>query len=87
MDEKLYGGIPRQGKSYFFEKFEEEYCKMVKNSLDATVHIIDNYIDFWEDEMIQEFYYDVSPLTVLKELKKTIITGDYPIRMRDDLND
>lgn len=84
MTEKLYGGIPRQGKSYLSEKFEEMYCKIVKNSLDATVHVIDNYIDYWEDESVQEFYYDIPPLTVLKELKKTIITGDYPTRMRDD---
>ena len=43
--------------------------------------VVDDYIEYWSDESVQEFYYDVSPLEVLKELKRTLITGQYPRRM------
>ena len=39
------------------------------------------YIKFWSDDGVQEFYYDVSPLEVLEELKATLITGEYPTKM------
>lgn len=81
MSEKLYGSVPPYGKSYYAEKVEELYCKLVKQSIDATVGVVDNYIEYWSDEFVQEFNYDVSPLEVLKELKKTLITGQYPDRM------
>ena len=81
MIEKLYGNIPSYGKSYFTEKFEEIYSSMVKKSLDATINVVDEYIEFWSDDMVQEFYYDVSPIEVLEELKTTLITGEYPTKM------
>ena len=81
MIEKLYGNIPSYGKSYFTEKFDEIYISMVKKSVDCTIHVVDNYIKFWSDNGVQEFYYDVSPLEVLEELKTTLITGEYPTKM------
>lgn len=81
MAEKLYGNIPRYGKSYFTEKFDEIYSNMVKKNLDATIHVVDEYIKYWSDNGVQEFHYDVSPLEVLEELKTTLITGEYPTRM------
>ena len=81
MIEKLYGDLPSYGKSYFTEKFDEIYSSMVKKSIDCTIHVVDDYIEFWSDDGIQEFYYDVSPLEVLEELKTTLITGEYPTKM------
>ena len=81
MIEKLYGNIPSYGKSEFIEKFEEVYSSMVKKSLDVTIDVIDVYIEFWSEDVVQEFYYDVSPLEVLEELKTTLITGEYPTKM------
>ena len=81
MIEKLYGNIPSYGKSNFIEKFEEMYSSMVKNSVDCTIHVIDEYIEFWSDDEVQEFYYDISPIEVLEELKTTLITGEYPTKM------
>ena len=81
MTEKLYGNIPIYGKSGFIEKFDEIYSSMVKKSIDVTIHVVDEYIKFWSDDMVQEFYYDVSPIEVLKELKTTLITGEYPTKM------
>ena len=83
MIEKLYGNIPSYGKSYF-EKFEEVYSSMVKKSLDVTIDVVDEYIKFWSDDMVQEFYYDVSPLEVLEELRATLITGEYPTKMVEE---
>ena len=84
MIEKLYGNIPSYGKSYFTEKFDEIYSIMVKGSVDATIHVVDEYIKFWSDDVVQEFYYDVSPLEVLEELKTTLITGEYPTKMVEE---
>ena len=83
MIEKLYGDLPSYGKSYS-EKFEEVYISMVKKSLDATIDVVDEYIEFWSDDMVQEFYYDVSPIEVLEELKTTLITGEYPTKMVEE---
>ena len=80
MIEKLYGDLPSYGKSYA-EKFEEVYSSMVKKSLDVTIDVVDEYIKFWSDDGVQEFYYDISPIEVLEELKTTLITGEYPIKM------
>ena len=84
MIEKLYGNIPSYGKSYFTEKVDEIYSSMVKKSVDCTIHVIDEYIEFWSDDRVQEFYYDVSPLEVLEELKTTLITGEYPTKMVEE---
>lgn len=84
MIEKLYGNIPSYGKSEFIEKFDEMYISMVKKSLDATIQVVDEYIEFWSDDGVQEFYYDVSPLEVLEELKTTLITGEYPTKMVEE---
>ena len=81
MIEKLYGNIPSYGKSYLSEKFDEMYISMVKKSIDCTINVVDEYIKFWSDDGVQEFYYDVSPLEVLEELKTTLITGEYPTKM------
>ena len=83
MIEKLYGNIPSYGKSYA-EKFEEVYSSMVKKSLDVTIDVVDEYIKFWSDDGVQEFYYDVSPLEVLEELRATLITGEYPTKMVEE---
>ena len=83
MIEKLYGNIPSYGKSYS-EKFDEIYSSMVKNSLEVTIDVVDEYIKYWSDDMVQEFYYDVSPLEVLEELKTTLITGEYPTKMVEE---
>ena len=58
--------------------------QMVKMSLDATIDVVDEYIKFWSEDMVQEFYYDVSPLEVLEELKTTLITGEYPTKMVEE---
>ena len=84
MIEKLYGNIPSYGKSYFTEKVDEVYCNMVKKSLNVTIDVVDEYIKFWSDDEVQEFYYDVSPLEVLEELKTTLITGEYPTKMVEE---
>ena len=84
MIEKLYGNIPSYGKSYFTEQFEEIYNSMIKKSLDVTIDVVDEYIKFWSDDEVQEFYYDVSPLEVLEELKTTLITGKYPTKMVEE---
>ena len=84
MIEKLYGDIPSYGKSYFAEKVDEIYSSMVKKSLDVAIDVVDEYIKFWSDECVQEFYYDVSPLEVLEELKTTLITGEYPTKMVEE---
>ena len=84
MIEKLYGNIPSYGKSEFIEKFEGVYSSMVKKSLDVTIDVVDEYIKFWSEDGVQEFYYDVSPLEVLKELKTTLITGEYPTKMVEE---
>ena len=84
MIEKLYGNIPGYGKSYFTEKVDEIYSSMVKKSLDATINVIDEYIEFWSDDMVQEFYYDVSPIEVLEELKTTLLTGEYPTKVVEE---
>ena len=84
MIEKLYGNIPSYGKSYFTEKFEEVYSSMVKKSLEATLDVVDEYIEFWSDEGVQEFYYDISPIEVLEELKTTLITEEYPTKMVEE---
>ena len=84
MIEKLYGNIPSYGKSYFSEKFDEMYISIVKKSLDVTIHVVDEYIEFWSNDEVQEFYYDISPLEVLEELKTTLITGEYPTKMVEE---
>ena len=84
MTEKLYGNIPSCGKSYFTEKCDEIYINMVKMSLDVTINVIDEYIKFWSEDVVQEFYYDVSPLEVLEELKTTLLTGEYPTKMVEE---
>ena len=81
MIEKLYGNSPSYVKSYLSEKCDEIYINMVKMSVDCTIHIIDEYIKFWSEDVVQEFYYDVSPLEVLEELKTTLLTGEYPTKM------
>ena len=83
MIEKLYCNIPSYGKSYS-EKFEEVYSSMVNRSLDVTIDVVDEYIKFWSNDMVQEFYYDVSPIEVLEELKTTLITGEYPTKMVEE---
>ena len=81
MIEKLYGDLPSYGKSYFTEKVDEVYYNMVKKSIDCTINVVDEYIKFWSDDEVQEFYYDISPIEVLEELKTTLITGEYPTKM------
>ena len=83
MTEKLYGNIPSYGKSYI-EKCDEMYINMVKMSLDVTIDVIDDYIEFWSEDVVQEFYYDISPLEVLEELKTTLLTGEYPTKMVEE---
>lgn len=84
MIEKLYGDIPSYGKSYFTEKVDEVYYNLVKKSLDVTIDVVDEYIKFWSDDGVQEFYYDISPIEVLEELKTTLITGEYPTKMVEE---
>ena len=84
MIEKLYGNIPSYGKSYLSEKFDEMYSSMVNKSLDCTINVVDEYIEFWSDDGVQEFYFDVSPLEVLEELRATLITGEYPTKMVEE---
>ena len=83
MIEKLYGNIPSYGKSYS-EKFEEVYSSMINKSLDVTIDVVDEYIKFWSDDDVQEFYYDISPIEVLEELKTTLVTGEYPTKMVEE---
>ena len=84
MIEKLYSDIPSYGKSYFTEKVDEVYCNMVKKSLNVAIDVVDEYIKFWSDKGVQEFYYDISPIEVLEELKTTLITGEYPTKMVEE---
>ena len=85
MIEKLYGDLPSYGKSYFTEKVDEMYISMVKKSLEVTIDVVDEYIKFWSDKGVQEFYYDISPIEVLEELKTTLITGEYPTKMVEEM--
>ena len=85
MDERLYGEFPRYGKSYMSEKVNEMYISMVKKSIEATVSVVDEYIKYWSDRNVQEFHYDVSPVEVLKELRKTLITGEFSEEMIETL--
>ena len=85
MDERLYGGFPRYGKSYVSEKIGELYTSLVKKSIEATVSVVDEYIKYWSDRNVQEFHYDVSPVEVLKELRKTLITGEFSEEMIETL--
>ena len=57
---------------------------MRKKNLDVTIDVVDEYIKFWSEDVVQEFYYDVSPLEVLEELKTTLITGEYPTKMVEE---
>lgn len=57
---------------------------MRKKNLDVTIDVVDEYIKFWSDDGVQEFYYDISPLEVLEELKTTLITGEYPTKMVEE---
>lgn len=84
MIEKLYGDLPSYGESYFTEKVDEIYSSMVKKSLDVAIDVVDEYIKFWSDDEVQEFYYDISPIEVLEELKTTLITGEYPTKMVEE---
>ena len=84
-DYKLYGNFPRCGKSYMSEKFNELYTSMVKKSIEATVSVVDEYIKYWSNRNVQEFHYDVSPVEVLKELRKTLITGEFSEEMIETL--
>ena len=84
MIEELCGNVPSYINSYLNEKCDEIYINMVKMSLDCTIHVIDDYIKFWSDYRVQEFYYDVSPLEVLEELKTTLVTGEYPTKMVEE---
>ena len=84
MTEKLYGNVPSYVNSYLNEKCDEIYCNLVKMSLDVTIDVIDDYIEFWSEDVVQEFYYDVSPLEVLEELKTTLLTGEYPTKMVEE---
>lgn len=81
MIKKLYDDLPSYGKSYFTGKVDEMYSNMIKKSLDVTIEVVDEYIKFWSDDEVQEFYYDISPIEVLEELKTTLITGEYPTKM------
>ena len=84
MIEKLYGNVPSYVNFYLNEKCDEIYINMVKKNLDCTIHVVDEYIKFWSDDRVQEFYYDISPLEVLEELKTTLITGEYPTKMVEE---
>ena len=55
MIEKLYGNIPSYGKSYS-EKFDEIYSSMVKNSLEVTIDVVDEYIKYWSEDMVIMMY-------------------------------
>ena len=57
---------------------------MRKKNLDVTIDVVDVYIKFWSEDIVQEFYYDVSPLEVLEELKTTLLTGEYPTKMVEE---
>ena len=83
----MYSEPPRSGKSYISEKINELYIKLVKQSIDATVGVVDEYIKFWSDEGIQEFHYDVSPVEVLELLRKTLITGEFSEEMIEFLEE
>ena len=87
MDEKILvdSDLTRYGKSYVSEKIGELYSKLVKQSIDATIGVVDEYIKYWSNKNVQEFHYDVSPLEVLKELKKTLITGEFSEEMIETL--
>ena len=80
----MYSESPQ---SYISEKINELYIKLVKQSIDATVGVVDEYIKFWSDETIQEFHYDVSPIEVLEMLKKTLITGEFSEEMVEFLEE
>ena len=57
---------------------------MRKKNLDVTIDVVDEYIKFWSGDIVQEFYYDVSPLEVLEELKTTLLTSEYPTKMVEE---
>ena len=63
----------------------EDMLDTPNKSLDVTIDVVDEYIKFWSDDGVQEFYYDISPLEVLDELKTTLITGEYPTKMVEEM--
>ena len=62
----------------------EDMLDTPNKSLDVTIDVVDEYIKFWSDDGVQEFYYDISPIEVLEELKTTLITGEYPTKMVEE---
>ena len=74
-----------QKRFVYYEHKGADYILDTPNkSLDVTIDVVDEYIKFWSDDGVQEFYYDVSPLEVLEELKTTLITGEYPTKMVEE---
>ena len=76
---------PSYEETYAMNKFNELYTSIVKKSIEATVSVVDEYIKYWSNRNVQEFHYDVSPVEVLKELRKTLITGEFSEEMIETL--
>lgn len=69
---------------YYEHKGADYILDTPNKSLDVTIDVVDEYIKFWSDDGVQEFYYDISPIEVLEELKTTLITGEYPTKMVEE---
>ena len=69
---------------YYEHKGVDYILDTPNKSLDVTIDVVDEYIKFWSDDGVQEFYYDISPIEVLEELKTTLITGEYPTKMVEE---
>lgn len=87
MTENIYDFLSYCEKSYYTTKVEELYCDLVKQSINATIGVVDEYIEFFSDETIQAMYSDMTIVEVLELLRKTLITGEYPTKIRDDVDD
>ena len=71
-------------RSRLTESYEKIYKNMYKNCEEGFLHILNTYIEFWSDQQVQEFHYDVSPVEVLNQVKHTTLTGEFDIRMVND---
>ena len=69
---------------YYEHKGADYILDTPNKSLDVTIDVVDEYIKFWSDDGVQEFYYDISPIEVVEELKTTLITGEYPTKMVEE---
>ena len=61
--------------------YQEVFKKIYKECSDGFINILDVYIKYWSDPHVQEFYYDEPPVDILKQIRNTVLTGDFDERI------